>query len=149
LACPRIILRNGYSRFGLLSKDAAKRNEVLFINADHEYKEGKTKTNSVRKILLKINYVYRKKGLWRVIQNQFQSERRDTISTSATSCQTTVRLPNHKMCSTFVKFNGKELPLSRLLGLIISMWPWNYSKIKRLLQICRRNQSKGISKILY
>jgi type I restriction enzyme M protein len=42
-------------------KDAAKRNEVLFINADREYKEGKNQNKLRPEDIAKISYVYRKK----------------------------------------------------------------------------------------
>lgn len=42
-------------------KDAANRNEVLFINADREYKEGKNQNKLRPEDIAKISYVYRKK----------------------------------------------------------------------------------------
>lgn len=42
-------------------KDAAKRDSVLFINADREYKEGKNQNKLRPEDIAKISYVYRKK----------------------------------------------------------------------------------------
>lgn len=42
-------------------KDAGQRNEVLFINADREYREGKNQNKLRPEDIAKISYVYRKK----------------------------------------------------------------------------------------